>query len=176
MKGNNQMTKKRIAIISAVLCLIFTACVSVSAATNTTVPNSTPSSKQGVNDGAKCKCMKGSHGSMKQLSQITGISIEDLHKKYPQKTSWQIALQLGKLDALKSAVLAEHKKMLDTLVKNGKITSADSTKMYADLQKRINAIDGKNTVILGKPTYMPKFKGGVNGHHGFGNNMNSKAA
>jgi hypothetical protein len=113
---------------------------------------------------------------MKQLSQITGISVNDLIAKYPQKTSWQIAYQLGKLDVLKSAVLADHKKMLDQLVKDGKITSADSTKIYADLQNRINAIDGKNTVILGKPSYMPKFKNGTNGHHGFGHNMNSNVA
>jgi hypothetical protein len=171
------MNKKRFAIISVVICLIFTACVSVAAATSSTVSNSSSSAKHDYNkDGAKCRGMKAGHGGMKQLSELTGISIDDLRAKYPQKTSWQISLQLGKLDALKSAVLADHKKMLNQLVKDSKITSDDSAKIYADLQKRIIAIDGKNTVILGKPAYMPKFKGGANGHHGFGNGINSNAA
>jgi hypothetical protein len=176
VKGIKQMNKKRFAVISVMICLIFIACVSVTAATSTAVQSSTNSATHGNKDGAKCKGLRAGHNGMKQLSQLTGISIDDLHTKYPQKTSWQIALQLGKLDSLKSAVLADHKKMLEQLVKDGIITSVDSTKMFADLQKRVIAIDGKNTVILGKPSYMPKFKDGANGHHDFGNNMNSNAA
>lgn len=155
--------KKGFAIISVMLCLIFAACVSVAAAaaTGTAVSKSSPSAKQHNNDGAKCRGMKGGYGGMKQLSELTGISVGDLHAKYPQKTSWQIASQLGKLDALKIAVLANLKKMFEQLVKDGKITNDDSAKMYADLQKRVSAIDGKNTVILGKlflpakTAYMP---------------------
>jgi hypothetical protein len=158
------MNKKRFAIVFVSICLMFTTCVSVSAATAGTAPNGTVSAPQGNAPQDKCKGMRGTHSGMQQLSQITGISVEDLHTKYPQKTSWQIAFQLGKLDALKSAVLADHKTMLDKWVTDGKITGEESTKMYADLQKRVNAIDGKNTVILGRPSYMPKFKGEENNH------------
>jgi hypothetical protein len=167
------MNKKRIAIISAVLCFMFAVCVSAAStgSANTTTQNNTTSSKQECHHGAKG--MRAGFGGMKQLSQITGISADDLHTKYPQKTSWQIAFTLGKLDALKIAVLANHKKMLDQFVKDGKLTSDDSAKMYADLQKRVSAIDGKNTVILGRPAYMPKSKSfGNDANNGNGTNPN----
>lgn len=167
------MNKKRFAIISAVLCFMFSVCVSAGATApaNTTTSSNTSSSKQECHHGDKG--MRAGFGGMKQLSELTGISVDDLRSKYPQKTSWQIALQLGKLDALKSAVLANHKKMLDQLVKDGKLTTDESKKMYADLQKRVSAIDGKNTVILGRPAYMPKSKGfGEGANNGNGNGLN----
>ncbi|MDR3644017.1 MAG: hypothetical protein P4M02_02950, partial [Clostridia bacterium] len=106
-------------------------------------------------------CHSGHHGAggMNQLAKLTGMSIKDLTAKYPQQTSWQIALKLGKLSALKSAVLAEQKAMFDKMASDGMITADDSKKMYADLEKRVAAIDGKNTVILGRPGYMPQFSG-----------------
>lgn len=95
-------------------------------------------------------------GSLCTLSKITGMSVEDLVKKYPQQTAWQIAYKLGKLDELKKAFLAEKKIAFDDMAGRGIITKEDSRKMYEDLEKRLAAVDGKNTVILGRPGYRPK--------------------
>lgn len=88
------------------------------------------------------------HG-MSALSKITGKTESELAAQYPQQTSWQIAYRLGKLDELKKEVLARHKGMLDHMVADKKITAQESAKIFADFQKRVNAIDGKNVVILG---------------------------
>ena len=100
----------------------------------------------------------GDFGAFKTLTDLTGISAEDLHSKYPQKTAWQIAKQLGKLDDLKKAFLDNQKTFLDKLVSNGRITADQQAKIYADLQKRVAAIDGTATVTLGRPGYKPDFK------------------
>ena len=97
-------------------------------------------------------------GAMNILASITGMSVQDLTAKYPQKTAWQIAQSLGKLDELKTKFLSTQKTFIDKLVSEGKLTAADGGKVYADLQKRVANIDGKNTVILGRPGYRPEFK------------------
>ena len=102
----------------------------------------------------------GDFGAFKALSTVTGMSVDDLMTKYPQKTSWQIAKQLGKLDEMKKTFLNNQKTFLDKLVAEGKISSDDSSKMYADLQKRVASIDGVNTVTLGRPGYRPQSKDG----------------
>lgn len=104
-----------------------------------------------------CHC-----GGMSALSSITGMTQQELAQKYPQKTSWQIAFKLGKLDDLKRAVLAQHKDFIERLVAEKRISSSDAAKMIADLQKRLAAIDGKETVILGRPGFMPQ----INMKHG----------
>lgn len=104
----------------------------------------------------------GHHGHMAggfaELAGLTGMTQQELMQKYPQKTAWQIAAQLGKLDALKAAVRSSHKAMFDKMVTEGVITAADRDKMMADLDKRLAPIDGKNIVILGRPGYRPEFK------------------
>ena len=95
-------------------------------------------------------------GSMSALSSLTGMTQQELMQKYPQKTPWQIAYKLGKLEDLKKAVFAQHKDFIGMLVENKKISASDAQKMLADLQKRLAAIDGRETVILGKPGFVPK--------------------
>lgn len=90
------------------------------------------------------------------LAEITGKSVEELDKQYPQQTAWQIAKSMGKLSELKTAYLAKHKVFIDKLVADKKISAQDGAKMYADLQKRVNAIDGINIVIPGKPEFAPE--------------------
>lgn len=90
------------------------------------------------------------------LAEITGKSVEELDRQYPQKTAWQMAKSMGKLDQLKTAFLAKHKIFIDKLVTDKKISAEDGAKMYADLQKRVNLIDGVNVVIPGKPEFMPE--------------------
>lgn len=92
------------------------------------------------------------------LASLTGKDVETLTSQYPQKTAWQIAKQMGKLDELKKEFLAKHKSLLDKLAADGKITADDSAKMYADMEKRVAAIDGVNTVVLGRPGYRPQMK------------------
>lgn len=90
------------------------------------------------------------------LADITGKSVQELDKQYPQKTAWQIAKSMGKLDQLKTAYIAKHKAFIDKLVADKKITADDGTKMYTDLQKRVDAIDGVNIVIPGSPQFVPE--------------------
>jgi hypothetical protein len=100
----------------------------------------------------------GDYGALTVLSKLTGISADELMSKYPQKTSWQIAKQLNKLDALKTGFLTAQKEFLTKLVTEGRITQEDSAKIFTDMQKRVAAIDGVNTVTLGRPGYMPHKK------------------
>lgn len=104
---------------------------------------------------SSCCRMHGGH-SMELLAEITGKSVTELNSQYPQKTAWQAAKAMGKLDDLKKAYLARNKVMIDSLVDSKRISADDGAKMYADLQKRVAAIDGVNIVIPGRPTYMPK--------------------
>lgn len=90
------------------------------------------------------------------LAEITGKSVDELERLYPQKTAWQMAKSMGKLENLKTAYLAKHKIFIDKLVADKRISTEDGAKMYADLQKRVNAIDGANVVIPGKPEFMPE--------------------
>lgn len=103
-------------------------------------------------------CHKYSHSAIKELSKITGVDARTLTEKYPQKTAWQIAKAMGKLDELKKAYLTDQKSFLDQLVSDGKITAGDRDKIYQDLSKRVEAIDGVHTVITGKPSYWPKMQ------------------
>lgn len=142
--------------IAAAASLIFTLCPTAAAAVTAPASGNTPPAAGGPRVPGHFHGKKG--GSMQQLSKLTGKSVEELTAKYPQQTAWQIAYKLGKLDALKKAVLTEHKTMLEKMTKDGMITADDQTKMLADLQKRLAAIDGKNIVILGRPGYLPKIK------------------
>jgi hypothetical protein len=101
---------------------------------------------------SKCHHMHGGH-TMALLSEITGKSVSQITSQYPQQTAWQIAKSMGKLDDLKKAYLARAKVMIDRLVDDKKISADDGAKMYADLQKRVSAIDGINIVIPGKPGF-----------------------
>lgn len=94
------------------------------------------------------------HG-MSALSKVTGKTESELAAQFPQQTAWQIAYKLGKLDALKKEVLAQHKEMLDRMEADKKITAQEAANRLADFQKRVGAIDGKNTVILGHG-HMPR--------------------
>ncbi len=100
------------------------------------------------------------HGghTMMLLSEITGKSVAQITSQYPQQTPWQIAKTMGKLDNLKKAYLARNKVMIDSLIEDKKISADDGAKMYADLQKRVSAIDGVNIVIPGKPGFKPQFQ------------------
>jgi hypothetical protein len=100
--------------------------------------------------------------SMQLLSKITGKSVEELETQYPQKTAFQIAKSLGKLDELKKSYLDNAKSAIDGLVENKKISKEDGAAMYKDIEKRINAIDGVNIVVPGRPSFRP--------------NLNSKSA
>lgn len=97
--------------------------------------------------------------SMSLLAEITGKSAGNLEAQYPQKTAWQIAKSLGKLDDLKKAYLEHTKKAIDGLVADKKVSKEDGDKMYADVEKRVSAIDGVNIVIPGKPNFNPKLEG-----------------
>ena len=101
--------------------------------------------------------MHGGH-TMMLLSEITGKSVAQITSQYPQQTAWQIAKTMGKLDDLKKAYLARAKVMIDSLVDNKKISADDGAKMYADIQKRVSAIDGVNVVIPGKPGFKPQMQ------------------
>jgi hypothetical protein len=101
---------------------------------------------------SKCNHMHGGH-TMGLLSEITGKSVSQITSQYPQQTAWQIAKSMGKLDNLKKAYLARAKVKIDSLIDNKKISANDGAKMYADLQKRVSAIDGVNIVIPGKPGF-----------------------
>lgn len=93
------------------------------------------------------------HGfnAMSDLSKLTGMSEQQLMEKYPQKTAWQIAKSLGKLDELKKSFLETKRAELNELIKEGKLTADQAAKIYTELNKRVAAIDGVNTVIVGRP-------------------------
>lgn len=97
--------------------------------------------------------------SMSLLANLTGKSASNLEAQYPQKTAWQIAKSLGKLDELKKTYLEHTKKAIDGLVENKKVSKEDGDKMYADVEKRVSAIDGVNIVIPGRPSFNPKLEG-----------------
>ena len=106
-----------------------------------------------------CFCM-GEHefGAMSLLSEISGKSVTEIQGTYPQKTAWQAAKAMGKLDDLKTAYLSRARVMIDRLVEDRGISTQDGARMYADIQKRVAAIDGVNTVITGRPNFKPQFK------------------
>lgn len=160
------MKFSHVSAAAATLALIMT--IGVSAASAGASGSSTASSagsaassssdtRNGCHGGGAHFC--GDFGALKILSDITGISREELFSKYPQQTPWQIAKQLGKLDALKQGFLENQKTLLNRLVSEGRITADDQAKIYADLQKRVSAIDGTKTVTLGRPGYRPEQKG-----------------
>jgi hypothetical protein len=155
---------KRISLAAAALAVIMAlgAPISAAAAPPSGQQGSAASSAAGnlPHQGRHIHRCGGDFGALKTLSGITGISVDDILNKYPQKTSWQIAKQLGKLDALKKGFLTNQKTFIDKLVSEGKITAADGTKVYADLQKRVAAIDGTSIVTLGRPGFKPGFKSG----------------
>lgn len=91
--------------------------------------------------------------AMKILSDITKISRKDLAAKYPQQTAWQIAKTTNKLSDLKKQFLAQQRTALDRMVTNGQISSADDMRIYADVLKRVEAIDGVKTVTVGRPMF-----------------------
>ena len=97
------------------------------------------------------------------LSTITGKTPQALNTAYPQTTAWQMAQKLGVLDTLKTNFLAASKTSLDTMVTNGKMTSAQETTIYTNLQQQVSKIDGINTVVLGNQRGMGGFRGGRRG-------------
>lgn len=141
--------------VTAALLIFATLGTGASAATSSFKPHENcPSCQSEKFKGSHALLLKLRFGhSMNALSRITGKAESELIRQYPQKTSWQIAFELGKLDQLKKAVLEEHKQGLDKAVADKKITEEESKKIYADLQKRIALIDGKNIVILGRPGF-----------------------
>lgn len=146
---------KRLAVPAAAMALV-TALSVPAAAASASSASSVPQS--GTSSSARCHHHGGGSGAMTILASLTGKDVETLTSQYPQKTAWQIAKQMGKLDELKKEFLAKHKSLLDKLAADGKITADDSAKMYADMQKRVAAIDGVNTVVLGRPGYRPQMK------------------
>lgn len=95
--------------------------------------------------------------SLKLLAKLTSKTVDELETQYPQQTAWQIAKTLGKLDDLKKAYLENSKKSIDGLVEDKKIEKDVGDQMYADIEKRINAIDGVTIVVPGRPSYRPYF-------------------
>ena len=145
---------KRLAVPAAALALV-TALSVPAAAASASSASSVPQS--GTSSSDRCHHRPGGeYGAMNILASLTGKDVKTLASQYPQKTAWQIAKKVGKLDDLKKEFLAKHKSLLDKLAADGKITADDSAKMYADLQKRVAAIDGVNTVVLGRPGYRPQ--------------------
>jgi hypothetical protein len=111
--------------------------------------------------GTEPRChMRGHHdfGGMKLLSEISGKSVAEIESIYPQKTSWQAAKAMGKLDVLKKSYLTRARMSIDKLVQDKKVSAQDGTKMYADIEKRVAAIDGVDIVITGKPNFKPQFQ------------------
>lgn len=96
------------------------------------------------------------HGcAMKILADISGKSVDEIMKEYPQKTAWQAAKAMGKLNDLKEEYLVRARVSLDEQVTDKKISEQDAAKIYEDLQRRVAAIDGVNIVITGRPNYRP---------------------
>ena len=62
------------------------------------------------------------------------------------------------LDDLKKAYLSRERVKIDRFVDDKVISAQDGAKMFADIQKRVTAIDGVNTVITGKPNFKPQFQ------------------
>ena len=155
------MKIKRICASTLLLAMLATIGVSAASAGASTAAGGAPSAASGQSDprGAHGFHRGGDRGALRALSQMTGISENDLLAKYPQKTAWQIAKQLGKLDDLKKNFLSAQKSALDKLVAAGRMTADVEQKIYADLQKRVAAIDGTNTVTLGRPGYRPQKSG-----------------
>lgn len=150
--------RKGIAVLAASLTLTgFSAVAAKTPDTSSLDSSSAPSSSM-QNECPKMHPGFGHHMAMDELSRITGISMEDLHDKYPQKTPWQIAKSMGKLEELKSAFLTQNKELLGKMEQEGKLTAEESKKVYEDLQTRVAAIDGTNVVILGAPKYKPEMK------------------
>jgi hypothetical protein len=154
------MKFKRICAAAVMVAMLMSLGVSAASAGSSSAPSSGASSSAGQSDPHNGHGYHhgGDFGALKSLSDLTGIKVPDLLDKYPQKTAWQIAKQLGKLDDLKKVFLAEQKTFLDKLVADGKVTADEGSKIYADLQKRVAAVDGTGTVTLGKPGYRPQHK------------------
>lgn len=131
------------------------------AAAGDTSPSASASSgpqENGNKPGDGHRVFGGDFGALKALSEVAGTSVDDLITNYPQKTAWQIGKELGKLDEMKQRYLENQKQLFDKMVSEGRITSDDAAKMYADLETRVAAIDGVNTVTLGRPSYIPEQK------------------
>lgn len=166
LKGSEKYNMKfsHVSTTAVTLALIMTIGVSAASAGNGGSSAASAGSAPSSSYDCRNSCHGGTHfggdfGALKTLSDITGISREELLTKYPQQTPWQIAKQLGKLDAMKKGFLEHQKTFLNRLVSEGRITADDQAKIYADLQKRVSAIDGTKTVTLGRPGYRPEHKG-----------------
>ena len=154
------LKNKIIPTVAATLAIMLTFGFSAGAASSAT---SNPQSNSSTSSVAQDKHTHGAHFggdfvAYKVLSELTGISVKDLSTKYPQKTAWQIAKTLNKLDDLKKNFLIAQKTTLDKFLAESKISADDNSKIYADMQKRVAAIDGVNTVILGRPGFKPQLK------------------
>lgn len=145
-----------VGVLSMPATAVSAAATSVSAAAASAASSSAASSPAKDGQSHPGHRHGGESGAMKILAGLTGTDAKALEEKYPQQTAWQIARKLGKLDALKQEFLSQHKQMFDKLAAAGKITADDSAKMYTDLQKRVAAIDGSETVVLGRPGYRPQ--------------------
>ena len=100
---------------------------------------------------AHCGC-----SPMGLLAKISGKSIEELERSYPQQTAWQVAKAMGKLNTLKAAYLTQARTGIDRIISDKRIIAQDGKKLYADLQKRVAAIDGVNIVIVGRTNFKPE--------------------
>ena len=165
MKTTAEYVVKRFAAAAVSAALIAAMGVSAAPAASAASAGSASSGASAPASPGEHKCdgphgRFGGHGAMRELAKLTGTEPAALAAKYPQKTAWQIAKQLGKMDELKKAVLASGKTRLDQLVSEGKVTAAERDRMFEDLSRRVAAIDGVNTVILGRPSYRPEKKAG----------------
>ncbi len=126
------------------------------------LPASAAEAPLGANNrhGTTMHCPVGRHGlcAMQMLAELSGKSVKEISGQYPQRTAWQAAKEMGKLDDLKKAYLSRARVLISGLVDDKRISSQDGDKMYADITKRVTAIDGVNIVIPGKPNFKAQFQ------------------
>lgn len=142
------MKKGIIRSAAAILCAAF---IGLSCCAFAAAPEQKPSSSSNaqIHGCIPPHCQRhGDFSALELLAEITGTDKKVLAEKYPQKTPWQIAKSLNKLDELKSAYIEKHKACIDSLVNDKKLTSEYGAQILAEIKKRVAAIDGINTVIL----------------------------
>ena len=106
------------------------------------------------------------------LSSLTGKTVEQLFTERGQgKTFGALAQQYGKLDQFKAQVLGEKKAILDTRVKDGKLTQQQADDAYKAMKDNQADCDGTGSARIGQKNGagfgMGQGKGGSG--HGTGN-------
>lgn len=117
-----------------------------------------PAVKTSAAAAVRCRMFGGGPSAMELLSELSGKSVADIAALYPQKTAWQAAKSMGRLDDLKKSYLARARVFIDKLIDDKAVSAQDGAKMFSDVQKRVGAIDGVNIVITGKPGFKPQFQ------------------